>query len=303
MSNFKLKIVIGDAQIELEGDGELVHAIFQEVKDNGLGKLIPVQPKSQSDTQAGADSSTPPFSETGEGGDMENSADKQKIDLPSIQNVVLQCTPKKESEWVLIYALYASNCGQKLFTRDDLRSKYEETNRVTASHNAHFGENIKSLVSSKYISAVNESDFRIERAGIDEALRIIAGNSSNGAEKKSTPSRKRPPSQYKMVELSLSDQDKKSFREYWASHTHVATMDKAVLIAYWLKSVKGIEAFTADLFFTMLRTAGESVNFKLEAAISNAKIKKSFFTSGQGKGTYVLYHLGEDRVKELSSKN
>ena len=39
MDIFKLRVTVGDAQIELEGNGELVHTIFQELRDNGLGKL------------------------------------------------------------------------------------------------------------------------------------------------------------------------------------------------------------------------------------------------------------------------
>lgn len=36
---FKLKVCIGDANVELEGNGDLVHTIFVELRENGLGKL------------------------------------------------------------------------------------------------------------------------------------------------------------------------------------------------------------------------------------------------------------------------
>lgn len=36
---FKLKVCIGNANIELEGEGNLVHTIFSELREDGLGKL------------------------------------------------------------------------------------------------------------------------------------------------------------------------------------------------------------------------------------------------------------------------
>ena len=36
---FKLRVCIGNANIELEGEGELVHTIFSELRENGLGNL------------------------------------------------------------------------------------------------------------------------------------------------------------------------------------------------------------------------------------------------------------------------
>lgn len=56
---FKLRVCIGDANIELEGDGNLVHTIFSELREDGLGKLsAPIKtntsqvPKETADTNA-----------------------------------------------------------------------------------------------------------------------------------------------------------------------------------------------------------------------------------------------------------
>ena len=103
MSDFKLKIIIGDAQIELEGEGE----------------------------------------------------------------------------WMLVYALYASNCGKDFFSKENLHAKYEETNRVTQSRNNHFMENLKILLTSKYISGVNQTDFRLEQTGIQTAKAILSRTSES----------------------------------------------------------------------------------------------------------------------------
>lgn len=58
MSDFKLKIIIGDAQIELEGEGELVHTMFRELRESGLGNISPlVHTKTQSVQNGGVSKS------------------------------------------------------------------------------------------------------------------------------------------------------------------------------------------------------------------------------------------------------
>lgn len=52
-------------------------------------------------------------------------------DFPSLANIILQEDNKTEAEWILVYALYCSEFGSKLFTEEDLRMKYDETKRVT----------------------------------------------------------------------------------------------------------------------------------------------------------------------------
>ena len=39
MEGFKLKVSVGGAQIELEGSGDQVVALFQELREKGLGVL------------------------------------------------------------------------------------------------------------------------------------------------------------------------------------------------------------------------------------------------------------------------
>lgn len=173
MSDFKLKITIGNAQIELEGEGELVHTIFQELRKTGLGNISPLvraerhTALSENTTQNNsgelpnepADSITPSGPTSG-------------FEVPSLNNVVLQGRPKKESKWMLIYAAYASNWGEILFTREDLRSKYNEAKRATETRSKNFATNLRSLSASNYISAVNDTQFRMECVGL-EKLRIF----------------------------------------------------------------------------------------------------------------------------------
>lgn len=299
MSDFKLKITIGNAQIELEGEGELVHTIFQELRETGLGNISPLvhaerhtalsENTTQNDSgelpNEPADSITP----SGLASDYE---------MPSLNNVVLQGLPQKESEWLLVYALYASDCGKSAFTKEDLRSKYVESNRVTTSHNNHFVENLKILVSAKYISAINATDFRLEQAGIEQARSILSREASEKkASKAKGATSKRATSTYNLLELELSAEERVQIKEFWEQHDHASNINKAVLAAYWLKENKAIDDFTANHLFTILRTVNESTSFDLLSAIANAKRSKNYFVNGSTARSYTITHIGEDHIK------
>ncbi|MBD5134293.1 MAG: hypothetical protein HDT38_07490 [Clostridiales bacterium] len=302
MSDFKLKIAIGSAQIELEGDGELVHTIFQELKDTGLGNIAPLV-QAEAKTlyyDDGKDDGGTLSDGTAE--KLQNDSGSFSKEHPSLENVVLQGRPQKESEWILIYAAYASNWGETLFTREDLRSKYSETKRTTETRSKNFAANLKSLSSSNYISAVNDKEFRMESAGLEKAENILLGSSgTKKANKRNGVSIKRTPSTYEFLELGLSEEERVKYKHFWDCHDHSSNINKAVLAAYWLKANKSIVDFTPNHLFTMLRTVEERTSFDLVSAIKNAKKDKNYFVLGSDKGSYKITHIGEDHVKQLET--
>lgn len=301
MGDFKLKIAIGNAQIELEGEGELVHTIFQELRETGLGNISPLV-KAEKQIQGDKpdnqnDSDELPHKPMETSPQYDSTLD---FELPSLNNVVMQGLPQKESEWLLIYALYASNCGSQFFTKEDLRAKYAESNRVTTSHNNHFADNIKILVSAKYISAINATDFRLEQSGLEKAKDILSGSIvGKKASKTKGSTLKRVPSTYEFLELGLTEEERAEIKTFWNQHNHSSNISKAVLAAYWLKKNKNVADFTSNHLFTMLRTVEESTSFDLFSAIANAKRSKNYFVNGSTPRSYTITHIGEDYVKKL----
>lgn len=299
MDIFKLRVTVGDAQIELEGNGELVHTIFQELRDNGLGKLTLHYSQSTNNSNVALPTSVNENVSPKE--DPIISTEDTDGSLPTLENIVLMGGPKTEAEWLLVYATYCSNQGKTLFTRDDLKKKYNETNRMTSARSKNFVTNLKTLVADKYIVAVNADSFRLESAGLSKATAIILGNGKNSDTKKNKSTQKKKPiASYTMVDLDLTEEQRISIKESWNQHTHVSNMDKAVLASYLIRKEKQIEAFTPDIFFTILRIVGEGTSFDLAAAIRNAKKDKSYFTSGANVGEYKLNHIGEDYVITLA---
>ena len=161
MEGFKLKVSVGGAQIELEGSGDQVVALFQELREKGLGVLGEEMPLEKEKIKEQKEE-IPAKTST----EMEEEPEIQK---PHLQNIVMQGLPKTEVEWLLIYAVYCSKWGKELFTKEDLRQKYVETERSTETRRKNFSANVKSLVSKRYISVVDNRRFRMEKAGLEKA--------------------------------------------------------------------------------------------------------------------------------------
>ena len=302
METFKLKVFLGDAQIELEGNENVVQTIFQELRDKGLGAL---QPLIKADKPASSDGDFGTGNASLRSAPSSDATDSPPTtELPAIENIVLKGGPKTEAEWLLVYALYCSNQGASFFTRDDLRSKYDETNRFTETRGKNFATNIKSLVLNRYISAVNENDFRIESTGILKAKTILQNTDSSKGDKPKgkMPLNKKTPASYNLLELGLSEGERQTYKDFWNSHNHTSHIDQAVLAAYWLKKEKDVNDFSADHLFTMLRITEEKASFNLLSAIKNAKNQKSYFNVGTESSTYSINHIGEDHVKALEQK-
>lgn len=171
MSEFKLRVSIGSANIELEGESELVNKFFTEIRENGLGKLADFNIQEQkhitlTDVQANS-----PCKNL-----QENYHSQCNEQYPSIQDIVLKNNVKTESDWVLVYAFYASNYGTKAIAKKEIKQMYKVTNRYTKARDGNFVTNIKKLVTSNFISALNDTDFIITDNGKAEITKILGIN-------------------------------------------------------------------------------------------------------------------------------
>lgn len=292
---FKLKVCIGDANVELEGDGDLVHTIFSELRENGLGKLsIPIKANTSRTPEETAATSAP----SEERQDTKANDQPAEIQLPQINTVVVKNAPKTEAEWILVYALYVSGEGTKTFTEDDLRKMYQDSGRWNDSRSKNFSANLKKAVASNWFAFVNDSNYSLLEPGKILAYEILQRSNTSKGPKKTKKAVSAAKTSYAIVDLNLNDEQRQDLKQYLQPFSSLNNIEKAVLIAYKL-SQYGITELNANTIFTGLRIAGFSASYDLNASLKNGKNLKNFFVSGDTAGTYRLHHLGEDRAKEL----
>ena len=154
--NFKIKVSTGELVVELEGDPDIVIRQFEQIKEHGLGKISPL---------------TPPPIQTN--ASFNSTVALQKDQYDSLSNVVRKGLPGSEVEWVILYGFYTTNFGKNRFNREDILSRYEETNRATISRKSNLTNNIKTAINNNWIMAINDTDFIMTEEGIRMSKKIL----------------------------------------------------------------------------------------------------------------------------------
>ncbi len=169
MADFKFKVSIGSANIELEGDSELVKDFFNELRVNGLGKLSEFN-----FMNATKETVIVPNCQSAISSDnIETNNANVDDNYPTLNDIVLSNKIKTESNWILIYTLYATDFGKKAVAKKEISSMYKTTNRQTSARSKNFATNIKKLVTDKLISSINDNDFIITEKGKEEANKLL----------------------------------------------------------------------------------------------------------------------------------
>ncbi len=301
---FKLKVNIGNACVELEGEASFVHKILTELREEGLGKLSS-QECLASDVNENQKLATNFNHSNSENEDVDKTMPiiGQRQSKPNIKDIVIKNLPKTEVEWILIYALYVSNDGEKTFTAEDLRQMYRDTNRMTETRNKNFSTNIRKAVTADWFVAINDNDYALSENGKTSAFQILERTSSGiGKSKTKKSNQSHAKAAYQMLELGLEQNEREDVKKYFNSFEKINNMEKALVISYWLKKNKNIEEVNEHYIFTILRIVGQNTSFDIKAALRNGKNQCNYFIAGEKAGFYKTHHIGEDHIVELENE-
>lgn len=98
---------------------------------------------------------------------------KQNSEYPIMKDIVIRDLAKTEREWILIYALYSSNFGADVITREEISNKYTESNRKTTSRMNNLTNNINNMVKSGQLKFINDEEMLLTSTGIEIAKDIL----------------------------------------------------------------------------------------------------------------------------------
>lgn len=293
--NFKLKVCVGNSIVELEGEGALVHAIFTELREHGLGLL---SSSTSQPSEAYNDENTEETKR--DTADQQLQSSVPDFTIPNIKDVVVKNLPKTETEWVLVYAFYVTNNGNKLFTMENVRQMYRDTNRYTEVRNKNFSTNFKNSIKTGWFNAINDNDYSLSEAGKEKAYEILKRNPT-ATDKTKSPKAKQSytKTSYQMVDLGLDETERSELKTYFDSFGKLNNMEKSLVLASWLITHKKSSEVNEHIIFTALRIVGQSTSFDIAGSLKNGKNKSNFFALGETAGYYKLHYIGEDHIKEL----
>lgn len=173
MSELSLKIIIGEVDIEISGDGEMVYKVFSELKESGLGKISTLntigtsdaKQKSKVDIEISEDSKIVPKSAKKDGKAQKTKLTKRKsvriqphlikdLDLGSnedkngLKEFYNEKSPKTTIEKSTVFIYYMEKIkGINDITIDHVFTCYKHVGERVP---ANLDQNLRHISSSKY---------------------------------------------------------------------------------------------------------------------------------------------------------
>lgn len=105
-------------------------------------------------------------------------------------------------------------------------------------------------------------------------------------------------STYEMIDLELTDNQRKNLKEYYSSFSLSTNVQRICVLCYWYKNNIGDNEFDTNTIFTLLRTVQEKASFNIPQAFSDIQKRNQYLVSTGEKGKYKLTPIGEDYVTE-----
>lgn len=250
--------------------------------------------------------------------EMEILTSSEKEEFPAMKYIVMNNLPSSESEWIIVYAFYASNFGQETFTRKDILNMYEESGRKTNTRVGNLGSSIKNAVTNRYVNPINNNDFSIVEKGIEKAKEIIGRTSGSIKVRTTSKSKKENASENSLekenskkkvtsgnkpkvlANIDFYPEGEKSLVDFTKEYNPKNDNERNLLFTYYLSKTLNIKEISLDHLFTCY----DAVNYKLPenmlASLNNTKTRKKWLSTD--KSNIEITTKGLNEVKAWHSK-
>lgn len=234
---------------------------------------------------------------------------------PDITNVVRKNLPSKEWEWVLVYAFYGSEYGQKDITREVIKSLYASTKRDAKQNLNNLTLNINAVHEKGYINFLNEQDFQLLETGIEEAISIInrtKGSAGLNRKAKSTPENKTSRKIQKasgsnkletIADLNLAADGIVSLDDFYKKYPVTTHYEKILLFVHYLESVLKIKEI---IKYNHIYTCYDWLNLPFpeafEQTVRDLKSNKGW-VEGKDNSGFKTSLKGKNHFRQVISKS
>lgn len=205
----------------------------------------------------------------------------QEVDnktVPSLQEIKLRDLAKNETDWLLVYAYYASEEGKKEFTRENVIQLYEKTDRKTEKNIKALSQYIKNITRALYIKPTNDSHFILLDKGKTKVIEIFKGNSTSkvgrnfkskkglshkqkaskkkGLESKATKSK--GVSSVGFIDLKLTVHEQKSLNDFFELKKPTSQNENVIVAMKWFIDNKRVDEVSKEEMNYLLSVASKT---------------------------------------------
>ena len=255
--------------------------------------------------------------------DVENENDSQlenyqEVDnkaIPSLQEIKLRDLAKNETDWLLVYAYYASEDGKKEFTRENIINFYEKTDRKTDKNIKALSQYIKNISKALYIKPTNDSHFILLDKGKTRVHEIFKGNSTSklgrnikskagiNDKQKASKSRNEEPkvkkskgaSSVSYIDLKLTVHEQKSLNEFFELKKPTSQNENVIVAMKWFIDNKRVDEVSKEETNYLLSVASKAPS-ALPQVLGNIVGSGYRWVTKGSRGKYKLSTIGENYI-------
>ncbi|WP_352405397.1 hypothetical protein [Petrimonas sp.] len=276
----KMKFKLHQLEFELEGNQEVVKEQFDSFKSFITNDLLPkINVSTLQEPAAQPDKQTKELPAA-----QEFTTIEEIEDMPDLKEIVMLHLANSETDWVLLYAYYATSFGKTTFTIEDIKNSYTKTGRTKKSYFTNLSNNIKSILNKRYIKVHNDTEFLIRPEGIKYANEILMGKSNSTTINKSTNSKTSSSKQNNTVKnkpagnqfsldrsLNLRPDGIESLKDFAAKYQFDSTPKQIVVIVYYLKEILKLSNINGNHIYSGLDELDVRIPKSLYQIIANTK--------------------------------
>jgi hypothetical protein len=317
MDTLKMKFKLHGLEFELEGNEVTVKKEFENFKIftiDLLSKVNVISPQTTITPQISTLTQGKQFKHLGQ---ADEATLIEVADLPTLKDVKLRDLAKSETDWLLVYAYYASAGGTKEYTRDNIIQLYKDTDRRTDSRIKSLSQLFKNISKALYIKSTNDTNFILLEKGKIKVLEIFKGNSSAKTVKK--PVVKNKSSENKItnenkikdqkakkvksktinsigfVDLKLTPAEQKSLNDFFEIKQPKTQNENVITAMKWFIDDKKIEEVSMEEMNYLLSIAAETPPALAQVLGNMVGVGFRWVTKGEI-GKYKLSSIGENYV-------
>jgi hypothetical protein len=240
---------------------------------------------------------------------------------PALRGVAMRNLPNSDTEWIVVYAFYASKFGLETFDRENIIEKYKEANRFNKETTKRdLFSKISRAVNAGYINPL-AAGYSILDKGIEKAKEIISRTSSSAPRnsKVKIKSQKTDDEQSsenidrKGKKLSLSKplkrlsninffpDGKTSLGDFFNKYTPSSDNERNLIFVYYLQEIIGISGITLDHIYTCYDALDLRISENLPQTIRNTKSKKGWIETEDTNNIRITVK-GTNQIKQWNKE-
>jgi hypothetical protein len=254
--------------------------------------------------------------------ESQNSVPASSNEYPTLKAIAMKNLPHSEPEWITVYSFYASDYGEKIFTKEDIISQYIESNRFNkATTKRDLSIHIKRTVIAGNINPLQTGYSMLDK-GIEKAKEIISRTTSSapktskksvkttkeeeGAvgvnDKKTKKSTSTGKSLKRLTDIDFHPSGKDSLDKFCKGFSVKNDNERNLLFVYYLSETLKITTINNSHIYTCYDELGLKIPENMQSSISNTKTRTGWIETNNNSNITVTTK-GRNKIKFWDKKD